>query len=504
MSPALPLRVIAINDLSSREGGDYVLYWMIACRRLGWSFALDRALAWARELGKPLLIFEALRVGYPWACDRLHRFVLDGMGENARHLAGGPVGYYPYVEPAEGAGKGLLEELARRAAVVVTDDFPCFFLPRMVAAAGKKLGVRLEAVDGNGLLPLRAVDRVFARAHDMRRFMQRNLPDHLGDVPHPDPLVGVDLPPCPPLPAAVAERWPRAAAALLAGGAEPLRRLPIDHGVAPAPVRGGAEAAAAALERFLTERLARYSEKRNEPTAEVTSGLSPYLHFGHISPHRIFAALASAAGWTPERLGDERRGARAGFWGMSEPAEAFLDQLVTWRELGYNLCWQRQDHDRYESLPEWARATLAEHAADPRPHLYTLADFEAARTHSELWNAAQRQLVRDGTIHGYLRMVWAKKILHWSARPEEALSTMIHLNNQYALDGRNPNSYSGIFWCLGRYDRPWGPERQVFGKIRFMSLDSTRRKLKVDGYLARYGPQDPLPFWGGSPIEWER
>nr|MDP9120589.1 deoxyribodipyrimidine photolyase [Acidobacteriota bacterium] len=254
---------------------------------------------------------------------------------------------------------------------------------------------------------------------------------------------------------------------------------------------GGEEAARRVLGRFLDERLARYGEGRNEPEEEVTSGLSPYLHFGYLSAHELFAALAARERWSPERLGQGAKGAREGWWGMSAAAEKFLDEAVTWREVGYNMASHRADHDRYESLPEWARETLSRHAGDPRPHLYDLAELTAADTHDELWNAAQRQLAATGRMHNYLRMLWGKKILEWSASPRQALLSMIELNNRYALDGRDPNSYSGIFWCLGRYDRPWGPERPIFGTIRYMSSDSTRRKMRVDGYLARYAAVPP-------------
>jgi deoxyribodipyrimidine photo-lyase len=142
--------------------------------------------------------------------------------------------------------------------------------------------------------------------------------------------------------------------------------------------------------------------------------------------------------------------------------------------------------DAYDSLPEWARRTLAEHEDDPREHLYELAAFRDAATHDPLWNAAQRQLRLEGRIHNYLRMLWGKKILEWSRTPQEALATMLDLNDRYALDGRDPNSLSGIFWCLGRYDRAWGPERPIFGKIRYMSSRNTARKVDVRGYLATY------------------
>jgi deoxyribodipyrimidine photo-lyase len=172
---------------------------------------------------------------------------------------------------------------------------------------------------------------------------------------------------------------------------------------------------------------------------------------------------------------------------MSPEAEAFLDQLVTWRELGFHTCAHRADFGDYASLPEWATATLAKHERDPREHVYALEEFAAAATHDLLWNAAQRQLLREGVIHNYLRMLWGKKILEWTATPREALAVMIELNNRYAVDGRDPNSYAGIFWVLGRYDRPWGPERPVFGTVRYMSSENTARKHPVREYLRKYG-----------------
>jgi deoxyribodipyrimidine photo-lyase len=282
-------------------------------------------------------------------------------------------------------------------------------------------------------------------------------------------------------------RWPAASSDLLAGGS--LAGLPIDHSVPPVPgVRGGDSAGEVALERFLEERLERYGEGRNDPGEEVTSVLSPHLHFGSVSSHQMFAALAARERWSPDRLGRGARGGKEGWWGMSPAAEKFLDEAVTWREVGYNMASHREDFERYESLPEWARTALAKHERDPRPHLYSLAELKAGRTHDDLWNAAQGQLREEGRIHNYLRMLWGKKVLQWSTSPREALAALIELNNKYALDGRDPNSYSGIFWCLGRYDRPWPPERPIFGTVRYMTSESTRRKFKVDGYVERYAP----------------
>ncbi|HZN55287.1 MAG TPA: hypothetical protein VFB67_08185 [Candidatus Polarisedimenticolaceae bacterium] len=248
----------------------------------------------------------------------------------------------------------------------------------------------------------------------------------------------------------------------------------------------------AALEDFVERRLERYGRERNEPEKDATSRLSAYLHFGHLSSHELLLAIASLEGWSRADLATVASGRREGWWGMSPPAESFLDQAVTWRELGLNFCAHRGDYARFESVPGWARATLAHHAADRREHRYDLEAFASARTHDPLWNAAQTQLLREGRIHNYLRMLWGKKILEWTASPEEALDVMIELNDRYALDGRDPNSYSGIFWVLGRYDRPWGPERPVYGTVRYMSSRNTARKMPVEGYLRRFGPDTAL------------
>lgn len=489
-----------LTDGPVRPGGEYVLYWMTAARRVRFNFAVDRALELGRAHGRPLLVLEALRVGYRWASDRLHAFVLDGMSDNRDSLAAAGVAYLPYVEPTPGAGAGLLEALAARAVAVVTDDFPCFFLPRMLEAAAARLddaGVCLEAVDSNGLYPMYATDRVFSRAADFRRHLHRELLPHLRQAPTATPLERYDLGRA-TVPADVASRWPAAEPAMLARAPEALARLPIDHAVPAVPERGGARAGEARLARFLDERLARYGEGRNHPDDDAASGLSPYLHFGHVSIHDVFSRLVAREGWTEAKVQPAHRGKREGFWGASAAFESFVDEAVTWRELGYNLCSHRDDYDRYDSLPAWAKETLAEHARDPRPRRYGLRELEAAETYDEIWNAAQRELVATGRMHNYLRMLWGKKILEWSESPEVALEVMITLNDKYALDGRNPNSYSGICWVLGRYDRAWGPERPIYGKVRYMTSESTRRKLRMTRYLARWSRATlPLPLEGG-------
>ncbi len=487
MTSSVPdLRIRFLKSADPSAEGDFILYWMIGQRRLHWNFALDRAVEWARELRRPLVILEPLRIDYPWSSPRHHRFVLDGMGDHARALSRGPAVYLSYVEPTRGAGKGLLQALASRAAVVVTDDMPHFFYPAMLRAAAGQVPVRFEAVDSHGLLPIREPDRDFTVAHSFRRYLHKRLPDFFGDWPHSAPLDAGGLPEGSDLDLSdVTERWPMAPEGWLRHGAS-LADLELAFQVPPVPFSGGREAGLGRIRRFLEERLPRYVEARNDPDDEAASRLSPYLHWGHVSAHELFHALVEREDWTPNRVNPDATGRREGWWGMSDPAEAFLDELVTWRELGWGA-WARggPELETLAVLPDWAQDTLATHASDSREHLYDLDEFDQARTHDELWNAAQRELVREGTIHNYLRMIWGKKILEWTPSPQEALDVMLELNNRYAVDGRDPNSTSGIMWVLGRYDRAW-TERPVFGKVRYMTSASTRRKVSVNDYLRRH------------------
>ncbi len=482
-------RIRTLNDAPIQTDSDYVLYWMIANRRASWNYSLDRAIEWSKELGKPLVVLEALRCGYQRASDRIHRFVIQGLADNRAAFLDTSIRYYGYVELEAGQGSGLVETLAQRAAVVVTDDFPCFFLPRMTSQVASRMSVAVETVDSNGLLPMRTTDRVFVRAFDFRRWLQKNLAPHLQESPEQNPLAGFNTGNKFELPVEVLQRWPEASDEMLLAETKSLQSIAIDHSVGPAAFDGGPVAAHRTADRFFDQRFARYAEDRNQTDDEAASGFSPYLHFGHLSTHEIFNRIVERENWSANDLSETTSGAREGWWGMSQQAESFLDELITWRELGYNFCSQRDDYDRYESLPEWAKNSLAKHASDPREYRYSHEELELAETHDALWNAAQRQLLRDGRMHNYMRMLWGKKILEWSSSPQEALATMIELNNKYAVDGRNPNSYSGIFWVLGRYDRAWGPERPIYGKIRYMSSENTARKINVKSYLKQYGPE---------------
>jgi len=484
------LRIRRLNQRPLRPDGRWVVYWMVAARRTTSNFALQRAVELAESFDRPLIVLEALECDYPWASDRLHRFIIEGMTDQLAQIRGSAAYYYPYVEPEPGAGRDLLAALTDGSCAVVTDDYPGFFIPQIISAAARRIEVAVEAVDANGLLPVWAVERAYPTAHSFRRFLQRELPVHLADLPDVEPLRTAAIPKLPGLPDDVLRRWTPASEGLLNGEADAIVDLPIDHAVPPVARRGGETAAREQLDDFVARGLRQY-EQRNHPDARATSGLSPYLHFGHISAHEVFDAVARSERWTPGGISDDVRGRRVGWWGMSAPAEAFLDQLVTWRELGYNTAVHHANHASFDALPSWARDTLEAHAGDAREYVYSIEELEAAETHDPIWNAAQRELLQDGSIHGYLRMLWGKKILEWTESPRAALDVMLELNNRYALDGRDPNSYSGIFWVLGRYDRAWGPERPVFGKIRYMSSDQAKRKLRLREYLDRFSTGPP-------------
>lgn len=479
------IRVVNANHEQVRRDGAFVLLWMIGARRLRYNFALERAISWARELDRPLVVLEPLRCDYPYASDRIHRFIIEGMRDHALALRESPVTYVPWIERTPEEGKGMIEAYAAHACLIVSDVSGVPWLRGMLRAAAERVSIRVEAVDGLGILPVRASSTYFLTAHSFRRFLQKNLPAHLAQQPLADPLSEVRLRRLDLLPPTIGTRWPAVALAELEDPSALIARLPIDHTIGAVPERGGGTFATAQLRAFVRERLPRYAE-RNHPDADVCSRLSGHLHFGHISSHEILDAVAQATDWEPARVSPRATGSREGYWNASAQADEFLDQLVTWRELGH----MRAIHDprvmEYGSIPDWARRTLALHAKDPRPARYDRARLVAAETGDEVWNAAQRQLLAEGRIHNYMRMLWGKLVLGWQDSPEQAHATLIELNDRYSIDGRDPNSWASIAWIFGACDRAWGPERAIYGKVRYMTSDSAKRKLRMKEWMRRW------------------
>jgi len=454
-------RLATLDDRTVRVGGDYVLYWMTTARRTRWSFPLQHAIQRALALDKPLVVVEALPRDRG-ASPRQARFVAEGMLDNAARFASTPIVYHPWIE--RGDERGFLTTIAERACLVVVDDDALG--PELVPA-------RIELVEHAGIIPLQLVGREFSSVARFRRWVQREIGPLLEVWPVADPLVGAtELRPG-SLPVAVTERWPMIS--------ERSFTIALDGS-------GGARTAELMLERFVGERLARFDEDRPDPDRLVTSGLSPWLRWGHIAAHEIVARIFAAEGWSSDRLVLAAHGAKHGWWGVGRGAESFLDEVVVWRELALGTAYQRpHDYATYDALPAWARATLARHRRDRRPALQSLATLEAGATDDRLWDAAQAELRATGRIHPAVRRVWSKQIIQMTSSPEEAFERVSVLNDRWALDAGDPLGAAGVAWTFGRYDRPWHRARPVVGTVREMTTGDLLARFPCRDYLARWG-----------------
>ncbi|MDZ7807777.1 MAG: hypothetical protein U5K71_11770 [Gracilimonas sp.] len=479
------------NETEPNPEGDYVLYWMQINRRFQYNYALEYAVALANKFDKPLLIYEGLNVSYPWASDRIHTFMMQGMKENLDYAKEQSLNFYSYLEPEPKAGKGLIYELAENAVSVVSDEYPVFIIKTHNENVGDKLDVPYTTIDSNGIIPLGVTDKDPYSAYLFRKVMQKHFLEAFTHPPKKDPLDELKNRAIVELPDSFTEKYPRSDE-YLNDIEETVSSLPIDHDVKTAELTGTRQAALGKLGHFIAHNLHQYDDKRNDPDARASSGLSPWLHFGKISEYEIVKTVFDhqPEGWDLDDI-TPNNGKNSGFFNGDPNVESFLDEVITWREVGFHFAHHRPDYDQFESLPDWALKTMGEHEDDEREYIYSLEEFEQSKTHDEIWNAAQTELRQTGVMHNYLRMLWGKKIIEWTPDYRTALDYMIELNNKYALDGRDPNSYSGIFWCFGRFDRAW-QERPIFGKLRYMTSDSTRKKVKLDRYLNMYGNQKSL------------
>lgn len=461
-----PARVRLVRDAPLPSRGEYVLYWCMVNQRVPYNHALQAAIALGNRLGLPVVCYHALRPDYPHASDRLHAFVLQGLDELGEAMRARGVPYWLELPRSPRQHVPRLAALGKRAAAVVSDWFPAFIIPGHLRGAARVLEVPLLAVDASCVVPMQRISDRQLGAYTLRPKLRKLWPEYLGKLPR-----GQD-----PEHARAAER--------LDPGFEPekhpgrlvqaLDGFDIDHTVAPVEGRpGGRAAALRSLRAFVRDRVARFDQARNDPGQHGQSGVSPALHWGLLFVGEVAQACIEAHG--------------AGHPGVA----AFLEELLVRRELGFNYCLHTEPNAqlRVGSLPRWAQDTLRAHAKDRREHLYDLDALDRGETSDPLWNAAQRELREDGRIHGYLRMLWGKKILEWSPSPQEALDRMAHLNDRYALDGRDPVSVANFMWVLGLHDRPF-QERPVLGKVRPMSSLRTAQKVDLGPYLARYGGPD--------------
>lgn len=439
-------RVRSLNDAPVCQCARYVLYWAQMNRRVNSNHALEFAIARANALKLPVLFYEELSCAEPYANDRFHTFILQGVPEQQRRLSRRGIGYCFNLRKRPADPPDVLHRLAADAALLVTDDYPLL--------APVKLDIPCLAVDSSCIVPMNLLPKREYAAYTIRPKIRRLLPNFLVPCPETPVRAKWTLP---------ASEWhttvkPENIGALV-------EESSIDHSIKPSLCyEGGRVSAERTLERFLENNLRRYARERNEPSAHATSNLSSFLHFGMISSLEVALAVKCHAE-VNSLIPDE-----------------FLEELIVRRELAFNFARHVKNPPSFDDLPDWARKTLDEHASDAREFSYDLPAFERALTHDALWNACQKELLLTGKIHGYYRMYWGKKIIEWSRSCRDAFSTMVYLHDRYALDGRDPNTYTNILWCFGLHDRPW-QERPIFGMIRYMSLDGMKRKTGVDAYL---------------------
>lgn len=443
-------RVTVRRGGTPNTGGRCVVYWMQRAQRAVDNPALNVAIEAANLLGKPVVVFIGLVPFYPNANLRSYSFFVQGFCDISEGLLHRNVGLVLRRWPEH--------ELARFCdqvdpCLVVGDENPMREPEKWRASAADCLRVPFWTVDADVIVPTALLRKEQYAARTIRPRIRALLYEFLTDPGNPK----ARIPWRPPL------NLPSHTI-----NDDFLSGFPIDASVQPVfTFPGGTQAALATLKRFVHERLEGYDTGRNHPDHDGTSQISPYLHFGHIGPHTLALAVKNANA-------------------PKEDREASLEQMIVRRELAINFVKFNPNYDRLQAAEPWALRTLKEHQRDEREYLYTEKQLENAETHDPLWNAAQQQMVISGWMHGYLRMYWAKKILEWTRSPEDAFAIAVRLNDRYELDGRDPNGYTGIAWAIcGKHDRAWGPERPVYGKIRYMSYASTSRKFDSKRYIER-------------------
>lgn len=443
-------RIQNLNDHARRDGGAYVLYWMQEAQRARGNAALEMAIRGANKYGLPVVVCFGLMDGYPEANARHYAFMLDGLADCATELEARGIAFVI----RRGMPGDVALALSQDAAAVICDRsyMPAQREWRTVLAEAATCPV--VQVETEVVVPVDVVsDKSEYAARTIRPRIHRVWDEYLVPLDETEPEIRADK-------LALESDFD------MSDSSAVLDTLELDQSVKPVKrFPGGRIAALEMLDRFVDDVLDGYAKGRNEPSAAQTSFLSPYLHFGHISPVEI--ALA----------------ARDSGIGATEDRGSFIEELVVRRELAMNYANFAPGFETYDALPDWARKSLSAHAGDEREYVYDFAAFEACETHDPHWNDAMREMVHTGFMHNYMRMYWAKKILEWSATPEQAFNTTLALNNKYFLDGRDPNSYANVAWCYGLHDRAW-TERPVFGKIRYMNANGLNRKFDMEAYTA--------------------
>ncbi|MEP6778922.1 MAG: deoxyribodipyrimidine photo-lyase [Gemmatimonadaceae bacterium] len=468
-------RTVDFNGKRHNPEGEYVLYWMQSSHRLDENWALRAAVRAANKVGRPLVVHQGLDPTYPHAADRHHAFILQGAIDTARRAQELGLHYQFVLRARRDDDRRVVDRLAKRAYLVVTDLFPTAGIRERSERFADRVGCRVLGVDSVCTVPSGVFRTAEYAARTIRPKLAKLLELSIEEVVDEAPRVPVSD----SLKRSLRETLQCDPLDLLSMNQTTLVRAiagcEIDHSVSIVADRpGGSVAAEAILNAFINNGLPEYNEERgNSSFAESTSELSPYLHFGNISAAAVVRAARESSA-------------------PAASTEAFVQQVTTWRELSYNWCIRTRDFDQLSALPEWIRKTMAAHVNDARPILYDLDTLERAATHDEFWNAAQRQLRATGTIHNYARMLWGKSLLLWTPDYETAREWMFYLNDKWSLDGRDANSVGGIMWCLGLWDRPWG-NKPIWGGIRPMLTPRVKLKFDTGPYLRKWnGTSDQL------------
>ncbi|MGB9698141.1 MAG: deoxyribodipyrimidine photo-lyase [Thermodesulfobacteriota bacterium] len=439
-------RIKILNQKPLAKGA-YVLYWMQAAQRTEYNHALEYAIIQANELRQPLIVFFGITDRFPEANERHYFFMMEGLREVKQDLQERNMQMVIWLKsPEEGAIK-----MAQKATLVVVDRGYLRIQRGWRDKVASHIGCPLIQVEGEVIIPVEeASPKEEYSAATLRPKIKKKLSHFLTSLQQRNPVFSslsmefssfdiMDL-------------------------EKAISKLNIDRRVKKAPYfQGGTKEAKKHLQIFLEKKLDHFGQLRNDPTVDYLSHLSPYLHFGQISPLYIALKVLER-----DSLGKE----------------SFLEELIIRRELSRNFVFYNPQYDSFGGLPEWAKKTLKEHQKDRRPYLYALEDLEAAQTHDIYWNAAQKEMMLTGKMHGYMRMYWGKKIMEWSKSPEDAFRHTLYLNNKYEIDGRDPNGFAGVAWCFGKHDRPW-EERPIFGKVRFMNEKGLERKFAIKKYVEK-------------------
>ena len=440
-------RIKLLNDKKIKKG-KYVLYWMQASQRLLDNHALNYAIDRANKLNLPLVVFFGITPNYPEANQRHYYFMLQGLKEVQKKLEEkGICCVFFKISPEQGAIK-----LADQASIVVVDRGYLRIQRQWRNYVAIRISCPCIQVESNVIVPLEiASEKEEFSAGTLRpkilSFKKKFLIP-LKPIQHIKNYINIDI-----------------ETLSLKNLSNIMNSLNVDKSVKPSSYyKGGTTEALKLLQQFIKNRLYFYKQDKNDPVKNCVSNLSPYLHFGQISPLTIALKLKQI---------------------QNPGVEAYLDELIVRRELSLNFVFYNKYYDTYKSIPDWCKTTLSAHLNDKRDFIYSLEEFENAETHDPYWNAAQKQMVYLGKMHGYMRMYWGKKIIEWTQSPEEAYKIALFLNNKYELDGRDPNGFAGVAWCFGKHDRPW-VERPIFGKIRYMNANGLKRKFDIDLYVKKY------------------